>query len=140
MNLTHTIKSTGEILDFPVNNLAEVMETWETVNETLKGYEFLKDMLKDLISDYTVENGKSLEVDGRQFKITIQQNMTYDKACLRKYLDEDLMDIFLEPKKTAIDAYIKEHLAELGDASHELRRTMIPAAKAFQKITLERTK
>lgn len=138
MKISATHKTTGELVEFDVTNLTELVSAWRTVQEYEKLATNLKDQLKKLLPQYIKEDGKSDEIDGYRFTTVLVQKKNYDKAVLRQVLDEDLLDLFLKPDKTKIDNYIKEHLDELGENSGLLRDTMIEDGKPYSITRLEK--
>lgn len=138
MKISATHKTTGELVEFDVTNLTELVSAWRTVQEYEKLATNLKDQLKKLLPQYINEDGKSDEIDGYRFTTVLVQKKNYDKAVLRQVLDEDLLDLFLKPDKTKIDNYIKEHLDELGENSGLLRDTMIEDGKPYSITRLEK--
>lgn len=138
MKISATHKTTGELVEFDVTNLTELVSAWRTVQEYEKLATNLKDQLKKLLPQYINEDGKSDEIDGYRFTTVFVQKKNYDKAVLRQVLDEDLLDLFLKPDKTKIDNYIKEHLDELGENSGLLRDTMIEDGKPYSITRLEK--
>jgi hypothetical protein len=133
-----TNRISGEVVELEVKDLPSLIEAWKVAQEYAKTAEQLKDQLKQLVGNYVDDNGNSEEHDGYKFRVSAVQRMTYDKSRLRQVFDEDTLDLFLEPNKTAIDKYLKEHVEELGDASTELRNTMIAIGKGYQVIKLEK--
>lgn len=138
MRVSSSHKITGEIVEFDIKNLADLVNAWRIASEYEKLAKDLKDKLKPELAKYVNEDGKSDEVDGYRFTTVLVQKKNYDKAVLRQVLDEDLLDLFLKPDKTKIDNYIKEHLDELGENSGLLRDTMIEDGKPYSITRLEK--
>lgn len=133
-----TNKSTGEVIEFDIKNVNDLVSAWRTASDYEKLAKELKDKLKSELDKYVDESGKSEEVDGYQFKSMFVQRKTYDKAIMRQVLDEDTFDLLLVPDKTKVDAYIKENLEYLGENSGLLRDTMIDNGKGYSVIRLEK--
>lgn len=131
-------RATGEIIEIDANNIKEVMEAYKISKEYEKVSKSLTDQLKKILPKYLDEHGRSEEIDGYKFTSTLTQRHTYDKAVLRKVLDEDTYDLFMKPDKSAIDTYIKENLEELGETSGILRKSMIPEGKAYTTTKLNK--
>lgn len=138
MKITATNKATGEVIELDANDLAEIVEAWRVVQEYEKAAGDLREQLKKLVPAYANNKGLTDEVDNHMFRVSHIQRMNYDKAIMRRVLDEDIFDVLLRPDKPAIDKYLKENLETLGGASTELRESMIPDGKAYQVIRLEK--
>lgn len=137
MSVQVTVKSTGEVYDFPSDTPDEVVESYRLVNEYIKTLERAKNLLQTKASDVVGPDG-TYEHDGYMLRVSNIQRMTYDKSLLRELLDEDTFDLMLEPAKTRIDNYLRENLEDLGDISHQLRESMVPVGKPYRVIKLER--
>lgn len=138
--ITATNKHTGEVVELPTDNYEQVIQAWQIAQEYAKVADQLKNQLKKEVPKF-VENGNtSLPVNGFMFRISNVQRMNYDKAVLRRNLDEDVLDLLLEPSKPKVDAYLKEHLEELGSASTEIRNAMVEVGRPYEVIKLERVK
>lgn len=138
--ITETIKQTGEVLELADETFTDVMKSWQIATAYEKAGKALKDKLKKQISKYIGSNGRSEEIDGYQFRVSNVQRMTYDKGALREALGEDTYDLFMEPKKTAIDAYLAE-LVTKGDPdgiSTRVRSAMQPSGKPYTQTVLEK--
>lgn len=133
-------QATGEVMEVEAGSLVELVSAWNQVSETEKACKRLKDQLKKLVSQYVDSKGTSDLQDGFMFRVSNVQRMTYDKAVLREQLDEDTVDLLLKPDKTAVDAYLKENLSDLGEASTVIRKSMIPDGSPYTVIKLERIK
>lgn len=133
-----TNKITGEVAEFEVTDLKSLMLAYSAAQEYEKVAKSLKDQLKDLLDEYLDENGRSEELDGKQFKRISVQKMTYDKAVLREILDEDTYDLFLKPEKVKIDKWIAENLESLGEDSTRLRKAMVPDGTRYEMVKLEK--
>jgi hypothetical protein len=132
------VKITGEILEFNASNLAEILETWRVASEYIKAYEKVKDRLKLVIEPFLNDRGQA-EINGFLFRESIIQRMTYDKSVLRDaFDDQDLLDMFLDVSKTKVDNYLKENLAELGELSTVLRKSMIPVGRPYKTLRVEK--
>lgn len=138
MKISATHKTTGELVEFDVTNLTELVSAWRTVREYEKLAANLKDQLKKLLPQYTNEDGKSDEIDGYRFTTTFVQRKNYDKAVMRQVLDEDTFDLLLIPHKTKVDEYLKENLNELGEASTMLRESMLNEGRGYSVTKLEK--
>lgn len=136
--ITAINKHTGEVVELPADTFQEVVTAWQIAKEYEKVSEALKTQLKKLVPEYIDQTGKSEEHNGYMFRVSNVQRMTYDKAVLRQYLDEDVLDLFLQPKKSAVDNYIKENLEQLGETAGILRKSMVEDGKPYQVIKLEK--
>lgn len=132
------VKLTGEVIELYPKNLTELQEAWQLCSEYEKAYKAMKDKLKPLVEAHVNENGVSEPVNGYLFRVSAIQRMNYDKSVLRRYLDADTFDVLLEPNKTAVDTYLKEHIEDLGDVSTEIRNSMVPVGKPYQVIRAEK--
>lgn len=132
------IQSTGEVLDFEPKTFPELMQLWLMCKEYIEAYTKVKDSLKPMIEDSVNDKGVSEASDGFVFKVIPIQRKNYDKSVLRSVFDEDELDLFLEPNKSAIDKYIKDNLEELGTSSTTLRESMVPVGRPYQTIKAER--
>lgn len=135
--ITATNQSTGEVVELPDGSLEELIASWQVAQQYAKLADRLKDQLKTKVEKY-VDDGKSPEVSGYQFKVSSVQRMTYDKAILRQNLDEDTFDVLMQPDKTAVDRYLKENLDDLGERSTIIRQSMTPVGTPYQVIKLEK--
>lgn len=138
MNITATNKATGEVVDLPADSPEQIAQAWLIAQEYEKTSLALKAQLKKLVPSFVGPNGVSEPIGSFQFRVTVIQRMTYDKVVMRRVLDEDEFDVLLKPDKTAVDKYLKENLETLGEASTELRRSMIPEGNPYEVIRLEK--
>jgi hypothetical protein len=130
-------KLTGEVIEYNADTPEEIMQIWQEVNETIKTYESIKDQLKKKVPEIVNDRGLYEQGD-YQFRVSFVQRYTYDKAILRQNLDEDTLDLFLEPNKKAIDEYLKENLEDLGSVTTTIRNALVEKGKPYQVIKLER--
>ena len=138
MKIEATNKHTGEVIELPADTFEQVVDAWRIAQEYEKAAKKLKDQLKNLVPKY-IENGNtSPEYNNYMFRVNSIQRMTYDKATMRRVLDEDVYDVLVKPDKTKVDNYIKENLTDLGDIATELRASMQPDGKPYEVIKLER--
>lgn len=133
-----TNTATGEVFELKVIDFKTLVSAYSAAQEYEKMAKSLKNQLKDMLDDYIDDSGKSEEWNGKQFKRSTIQRMTYDKAVLRKVLDEDTFDLMLKPEKSKVDQYIKENLDTLGEDSTLLRKTMVPDGDPYQQVKLEK--
>ena len=139
MRISATNRSSGEIVELDVDDYDQAIEAWKVAQEYAKVADALKDQLKKIVPSFVDETrGVSEPLNGYMFRVSNVQRMNYDKAVLRNVFDEDTLDLFLEPNKTAVDKYLAEHLEEVGEGSTLLRKSMIPVGKSYQVIRLER--
>lgn len=131
-------KVTGEQIEFEVKDLNSLMTAYSAAQEYKKLSESLKDQLKEELEKYLDDNGRSEELNGKIFKRITIQRQTYDKAILRKYLDQDTYELFMKPEKTKIDKYLVENLESLGDLSTKLRKSMVPDGNPYSQVKLEK--
>lgn len=131
-------KATGEVVEADPKTLDELIEAYRTVSETIKAYDSIKKQLSSLSQDYINEKGVSEPVNGYMFRSSFIQRYNYDKSVLREVLDEDELDLLLEPSKSAVDKYLKDHLEDLGDASTRLRQSMLPVGAPYSVTKLEK--
>lgn len=134
MTAKASIPMTGEVLEFDISTPEGLIETYRLASETIKAWRKIQDVIK-------AQDIDGVEYGGYGFTVTPVQRMTYDKAALREvFEDEDLLDTFLIPDKTAIDKYLKEHLDEVGQGSTVLRQSMVPIGKAYTVPKLVKVK
>jgi Zn-dependent M32 family carboxypeptidase len=141
MNVQAINKITGEVAEFEVINLPTLMDAYSAAMEYEKVATRLKDQLKKELPKYLDETGKSEVIGNKQFKTNAIQRKTYDKAVLRKVLDEDTFDVLMKPDKTAIDKLLKEEVKRGGaiaDVSTEIRNSMIPDGRPYSVTKLEK--
>ena len=131
---------TGEVVEFDPKTLSDLISCYRQCSEAVKTYDKVKKKLAALTDKYLNERGVSETVDGYMFRHSSVQRQTYDKSVLRRVLDEDTLDLLLKVDKSAADDYIKEHLAELGDLSTELRKSMVAVGKPYSVIKLEKVR
>lgn len=137
--ITATNKATGELVELETDTPEQIVQAWQIAQEYVKTAESLKDQLKKLVPNLINESkGISDQYGNYIFRRSVVQRMTYDKAVVRNVLDEDTYDLVTKVDKTALDRFLKDNLAELGDKSHELRTAMIPEGNAFEVIKLEK--
>lgn len=138
--ITETIKQTGEVIELADETFTDVMKSWQIATDYEKAGKALKEKLKQQLPKYIGSNGRSDEIDGYQFRVSNVQKMTYDKGALREALGEDTYDLFMEPRKKAIDDYLAELVAS-GDPdgiSTRVRAAMQPKGKPFTQTVLEK--
>lgn len=135
MNITATNKATGEIIDLPADTPQQIVDAWRVAQEYVKTADKLKDQLKKLVPAIVGPSGISEPIGNYAFRISHIQRYQYDKAIMRRVLDEDVFDILLKPDKPAVDKYLKENLEP---ASTELRTTMIADGLPYPVIKLEK--
>lgn len=138
MKIQATNKATGEIIELDANTPEQIVAAWRTAQEYAKAADSIKDQLKKIVPTIVAGDGKSEEINGYMFRVSAVQRYNYDKSVMRRVLDEDVFDILMKPDKTATDKYLKEHLMELGDASTELRNSMLAEGNPYQVIKLEK--
>ena len=129
---------TGEVLELECGNYRELVAAWQHVSEMERVAKALRDQLKELVPLYIDSKGVSEPINGRMFRQSAIQRMTYDKAILRKELDEDTYDLLVIPDKTAVDKFLKENLDQLGEKSTEIRRSMVAVGKPYTVLKLEK--
>ena len=130
-------KATGEVIELPAETLGEVTQTWQTVQQYDTAITALKEQLKKKVRELA-DQEQIEEVNNTIFRVTSVQRMTYDKSVLRRLLDEDTLDVFLEVKKTAVDNYLKENIDDLRDVATEIRSSMVASGDPYEVIKLEK--
>ena len=130
-------KATGEVIELPADTLEEVTQAWQTVQQYDKAITALKEQLKKKVRELA-DQEQIEEVNNTIFRVTSVQRMTYDKSVLRRLLDEDTLDVFLEVKKTAVDNYLKENIDDLRDVATEIRSSMVASGDPYEVIKLEK--
>jgi hypothetical protein len=132
-----TIQSTGEVLEFELDTLDQLIQSYKVLNEYAKALDGIKKQLQSRAVE--LADGRNF-VESGDFGIRISsvQRTTYDKAVLRQVLDEDTLDLMLEPSKAKVDAYLKLHLDDLGADSTRIREALVPVGSAYQVVKLER--
>lgn len=137
MNVTSTNKASGEYIELPANTSEEIVRAYLVAAEYEKVAKDLKDQIKKLLPSIVDEQGRSPEVDGYILKRYESQRMNYNKYALREVFDEDTLDLFLEPSKGKIDAYIKEN--QLDDWQYKvLKSGLEPAGKVVSSFKKEK--
>jgi len=124
---------TGEVLELECGSYRELVAAWQHVSEMERVAKALRDQLKELVPLYIDSKGVSEPINGRMFRQSAIQRMTYDKAILRKELDEDTYDLLVIP-----DKFLKENLDQLGEKSTEIRRSMVAVGKPYTVLKLEK--
>lgn len=127
----------GEVMEFADSTPEEVRDSWLQISKQIQALERAKDKLKPKVASMLDEFGKC-EIGDYMFRQTTVQRRNYDKAVMREALDEDTLDLFLVPDKTAIDKYLKENLEELGDISTRLRESMVDVGNPYSITKLEK--
>lgn len=130
---------TGEVLEFADSTPEEIKDSWLQISKQIQALERAKDKLKPKVAELLDEFGKC-EIGDYMFRQMTVQRRNYDKAVMREALDEDTLDLFLVPDKTAIDKYLKENLEELGDVSTRLRESMVDVGQPYSVTKLEQIK
>jgi hypothetical protein len=138
MKATAINKITGELIELKANGLEEVTESWLLASEMERVAKQLKDSLRDIVPAYIDDKGRTEPHKNHSFRVMSIQRHTYDKAIMRRVLDEDTFDFLLKPDKPSVDKFIKENVVVLGDDSALLRATMIPEGKPYEVIKLEK--
>jgi hypothetical protein len=138
MKATAINKITGELIELKANGLEEVTESWLLASEMERVAKQLKDSLRDIVPAYIDDKGRTEPHKNYSFRVMSIQRYTYDKAIMRRVLDEDTFDFLLKPDKPSVDKFIKENVVVLGDDSALLRATMIPEGKPYEVIKLEK--
>lgn len=140
MTYTFTNKITGEFLDLNVESLVEVQEAWRLAQEYERIAKEMKDKIKPVVRDYITYTGLTERAGNFHFRQSYVQRKEYDKRLLRKYFDDDVLDVMLKPDKKIIDTYIKENLESLPPEASEIRKNMIDVGEPYEVIKLERVK
>lgn len=135
--LSTVVPATGEIVEVDVSTPEAVIDSYKYINDYIKSLEGLKKKLQTRATEVVNPNG-TYEHNGYMLRVSSVQRMQYDKFVLREVFDEDTLDLFLEPAKTRIDDYLKEHLEELGDNSTRLRESMIAIGNPYRVVKLEK--
>lgn len=137
--ITATNKHTGEIVELEADTYEQVIQAWQIASEYEKVSKSLKDQLKELVPNFVTDRGTSPEHDGVMFRVSSVQRMNYDKTVLQDVIDDQgLLFEMLKPNKVFIDRYLKENLADLGDISTTLRKSMQPDGAPYTVIKLEK--
>lgn len=137
--ITAVNKHTGEIVELEADTYEKLVQAWQIASEYEKVSKALKDQLKELVPSYISDKGTSPEYNGVMFRQSSIQRMNYDKTVLQEVIDDQgLLFEMLKPNKTFIDKYLKENLAELGDISTTLRKSMQPDGAPYTVIKLEK--
>lgn len=134
-----TNKATGEVIELEDNSLDQVIEAWRVAQEYEKAAKSLKDQLKQSLTRYINDNGKSDEYSGYRFTSYMVQRMTYDKSTLKETIDDqDLLDLMLAPDKQFIDKWLKDNVETSGEVGTRLRNSMVEVGKPYEVIKLEK--
>lgn len=139
MTVTETNQTTGEVFEFSVSTPAEIIVAYRACSGAIKTFEALRKKIIKLADPLIGDKGISEIYDGYMFRQSAIQRMNYDKAVLREVIkNEDDFDLLLEPNKKAIDTFVREHLADLGEGSTILRKSMVPVGKPYTVVKLEK--
>ena len=132
-------KWTGEVTELPDKTVEDLIDSWLILTETIKACERAKEQLKNKVLKNLEPNG-TLELGGYMFRHSSIQRMNYNKSVMKEVLDEDTVDLFLIPDKTAIDNWLKESVlrGENSEITNELRNSMIPVGKPYTTLRLEK--
>lgn len=130
-------KITGELYELADDSPDSIKDSWLLISETIKALERAKDKLKPKVADIVDAAGLCVLGD-YQFRQSIIQRKNYDKTVMRQVLDEDTLDLFLVPDKSALDEYLKENIDTLGSIGTELRNTMLPIGLPYTTVKLEK--
>ncbi len=133
-----TNKATGEYVELPASTPKEIVEAWQIAQEYVKTAEALKNQLKELVPNLVGDKGISEPIGNFAFRVSSIQRKNYDKLVMRELLDPDTFDVLVKPDKPAVDKYLKENLASLGDISTKLRQAMVEDGNPYQVIKLEK--
>lgn len=136
-HLQVTVEATGEVLEFNAGTPEQILEAWQRASSYIDACTKVKERLKKVIPEFT-DNKGIIDLGAFQFRVTPIQRMNYDKSYMRQVFDEDELDLFLVPDKTAVDKYLKDNLNKLGEGSTLLRNTMIPVGRPYTTIRLEK--
>lgn len=139
--LTITNKITGEVYDLPDDTPQGLKDSWLLLTNTIKAMEQAREKLKPKVINILNERGQ-YDFGDYVFKQVSVQRRTYDKAIMRRVLDQDLYDLMLKPDKKLIDEYLKDNLEvpAVGQISTELRATMLDDGEPYNKLYLEKAK
>ena len=129
--------ATGEVTEFADESPEDIKNSWLMISKQIQALERAKDKLKPKVAELLDEFGK-YEFEDYMFRQMTVQRRNYDKAVMREALDEDTLDLFLVPDKTAIDKYLKENLEELGIVSTILRDSMVDVGNPYSITKLEK--
>jgi hypothetical protein len=139
MSVTSTVKLTGEVIELQADTREQVVESLLYIKAYTDALDGLKKKLNAVATEMIDADGPILH-NGYRLNSSVVQRMSYDETVLREVFDADELAMFTEYKKTAIDAYIAEHLDDLGDQSTLLRSTMQPTGNPYAVVRLERQK
>lgn len=128
---------TGEVMEFADTTPEDIKNSWLQISKQIQALERAKDKLKPKVAELLDEQGK-YDFGDYMFRQSIVQRKNYDKAVMREALDEDTLDLFLVPDKTAIDKWLKENVEELGEISTTLRTTMVDVGNPYTITKLEK--
>jgi hypothetical protein len=126
-------KLTGEVYELDDHTAVAIRDSWLLLTETIKACERAKEKLKPKIDNIMAELSV-LPIGDYQFRRTITERKTYDKAVMRQVLDADVFDLLLVPDKTRIDEYLKDNLETLDQGvGTALRNSMVPVMTRDKK-------
>lgn len=137
MQVTATNKISGEYIELPANTPEEIVRAYLVAAEYEKVATTLKDQVKKLLPSIVDEQGRTPEVDGYILRKYESQRMNYNKMALRDVFDEDTLDLFLEPAKGKIDAYIKENQLD-PDQLATLKQSLEPIGQVTRSFRKEK--
>lgn len=136
--ITAINKATGEIVELPTDTPDQITQAWLIAQQYEKTATALKDQLKKLVPTLITDKGVSEPIGNYIFRQSPIQRMNYNKSIMREVLDPDVYDVLTKPDKPAIDKYLKDNLAELGDISTTLRQSMTAEGMPYTVIKLEK--
>jgi hypothetical protein len=134
--ITATNPLTGEMFDIPDSNGTEIEAAYEMVKSIEKTVAELKDSLKARVKVMAGDDGY-IETPNGIYKVSWVQKQTYDKPQLRQLLDEDLLDTFLEVKKSTVDNWLKERVLKNdydNAVLHSVRQALIPQGFGYEMV------
>lgn len=134
-----TNKVSGESVDLDTSTPDGIVQAWQYAQELDKMSKRLKDELKKAVPTLLVNDSVSDPIGKFMFRRSWTQRKTYDKATLRRFLDEDLLDDFMVIKKGNVDKYIKENHDQIPpDVLRAIKEAEIPDGDAYEVIKLEK--
>lgn len=134
-------KATGELLEFPYENLDELAGQYDDINQQIKALERAKAKLAEVVRTMMGDE-KELKIQPKlRFVLSTRHYLNYDLAVLRRVLDEDMVSLIVKPDKRRTEEHLGQWLREgvINEADHKLLKdSMLPERPVVQALTLSK--